>query len=143
VLRAGIQGGEHTWYAAARHDLRLLEARIQRELPHVLRALRRVDSHVRDRGQRDPVAQSLDGGGLVGGDRRHHLVAIGAARCRHRRIECKEQRGQAAEKQVPVESHRAAVRIKGDAARLYWSAHEVQPRRATPPVGRAFLRRSG
>ncbi len=59
-FRAGVESREDAGHAAGLDDPRLLEPRVQRLLAHVLGALRRVNGHVGDGRQRDPLAESLD-----------------------------------------------------------------------------------
>ena len=108
VLRPGVERCKHARHAAALDDLRLLKPGVQRELAHVLGALRGVDAHVGDGRQSDPCAQSLDRTVLVGLDGCDDFVVARIARCRVGR-RCRKGQGQnrrAADHQVPVESHR-------------------------------------
>jgi len=108
VLRPGVERREDARHAAGLDDARLVEARIQRQLAHVLRTPRRVEPHVGDGRQRDPLPQPFDRRLPVGLDRRDDLLAawIVLRRCgRPGGNKCQGQRGRDAERELPIEPH--------------------------------------
>ena len=109
---AGVDRSEHAGLARSRHDLHPGEAGLARQLRHVLRPLRVVAVLGRDRGQRDPVLQALDVGGVHlrdPGEHRCLVRAPGSARAGRQRSERGCRNGSAQEiaaAEAGVDRHR-------------------------------------